>query len=159
MTKPVPDGYHTATPFLVLRGASEAIEFYVQAFGAEEIFRMPGAAGKVLHAEIAIGTSRLMVADETRGQAVQSPSSAGTTTSMIHLYVEDADEVYAKAVTAGAKVIQPLEDQYWGDRHGIIEDPFGHRWSIATRQEDLTPEQVLERAPTLEQGGLRARTT
>lgn len=159
MTKPVPDGYHTATPFLVLRGASEAIEFYTQAFDAQEVFRMPGQAGRVLHAEIVIGTSRLMIADETSGHAVKSPSSAGAVTSMIHLYVEDADEFFARATAAGAKVIQPIEDRYWGDRHGIIEDPFGHRWSIATRKEDLTLEQVLERAPTIEQGGLRARTT
>lgn len=149
MTSPVPQGYHTATPFLIFRRASDAIEFYQQAFGAEEIARMPGPGGKLLYAEIQIGDSRIMLADELPKQQFQSHTSVAETGYMVHLYVEDTDEVFEKAVAAGAKVVLEPRDQYWGDRYARIEDPFGHRWAIATRKEDLTLDEIVSRAPTM----------
>jgi PhnB protein len=147
MAKPIPDGYHTITPHLVIKGASEAIEFYKRAFGAEELCRMPfpGPDGQVKlgHAELQIGNSRLFLADEFPEYGSTGPNGSSPVT--IHLYVTDADAVFNRAVEAGATVSMPLADQFWGDRYGKLVDPFGHHWSIATHVEDLTPEQMEER--------------
>jgi uncharacterized glyoxalase superfamily protein PhnB len=146
-TKPVPDGYHTITPHLVIKGASEAIEFYKRAFGAQEHCRMPMpcAEGKVQigHAELQIGDSRLFLADEFPEYGSVGPNGSSPVT--IHLYVEDADAFFNRAVEAGAKVAMPLENAFWGDRYGKLIDPFGHHWSVAQHLEDLTPEQMQER--------------
>ena len=147
MAKPIPEGYRTITPHLVIKGAAEAIEFYKRAFGAEELCRMPmpGANGhvKVGHAELQIGDSRLFLADEFPEQGSSAPN--GSSPVSIHLYVTDADAVFGQAVAAGATVSMPLADMFWGDRFGKLVDPFGHHWSIATHQEDPTPEQMQER--------------
>jgi uncharacterized glyoxalase superfamily protein PhnB len=147
MANPIPDGYHTITPHLVIKGAAEAIEFYKQAFGAEELCRMPmpGANGQVKlgHAELQIGDSRLFLADEFPDYGSVGPN--GSSPVSIHLYVTDADAVFDQAVAAGATVSMPLADQFWGDRYGKLIDPFGHHWSIATHLEDPTPEQMKER--------------
>jgi uncharacterized glyoxalase superfamily protein PhnB len=147
---PIPEGFHTVTPHLVVNHAADAIEFYRQAFGAEEISRMAGPKGKLMHAEIRIGDSRVMLVDEFPDHGKRGPRPAGGSPVAIHLYVEDADAAFERAVAAGARVVTPLEDSFWGDRYGRIEDPFGHHWSIATRTEDLTREEILMRAPTME---------
>ena len=145
--KAVPDGYHTLTPHLVVKGASQAIEFYKKAFGAEEISRMPGPDGKsIMHAEVQIGDSRLFLVDEFPEMGCRGPLGIGGTPVTIHIYVEDVDAVFNKAVTAGAQVRMPLEDAFWGDRYGKVVDPFGHEWSLATHKEDLTPEEIRKGA-------------
>lgn len=144
--KPIPDGYHAVTPYLVLSGVAKAIEFYKKAFGAQELYRMPGPGGSVMHAEIKIGDSVLMMADEFPGaEHCKAPSSLQGTTTNMHLYVEDADAAFERAVDAGAKVSMPLQDMFWGDRYGKLTDPFGHEWSIATHKEDLSPEEIGKR--------------
>lgn len=148
--EPVPEGYRTVTPHLVVDGASAAIEFYQKAFGAKEISRMPGSKGKLMHATIQIGDSRIMLIDEFPEWGRHGPQPGGASPVSIHLYVPDADAVFERAVAAGAKVAMPLEDTFWGDRYGRLEDPFGHHWSIATHKEDLTEEEILSRAPTIE---------
>lgn len=149
MTKvhPIPEGFHTVTPQLIVNGAAKAIEFYKRAFGAEEITRMPGPDDKLMHAEILLGNSRIMLADEFPDWGSYGPGSRVPVT--VHLYVEDADALFNRAVEAGAKPLMSMENQFWGDRYGKVQDPFGHHWSIATRKENLTPEQILERAPTV----------
>lgn len=134
--KAVPDGYHTVTPFLSVTGASDAIAFYKKAFGAEERNRAPGPDGKIMHAEIKIGDSIVMVADAMMGPP---------TTSGIHLYVDDVDAAWARATAAGASVMMPLADQFWGDRYGVLTDKWGNRWSLASHKEDLSPEQMRKR--------------
>jgi uncharacterized glyoxalase superfamily protein PhnB len=154
MTKkvnPIPPGFHTVTPHLVIRDAAKAIDFYKKAFGAEEICRMPfPPSGKIMHAEIKIGDSIIMLADEFPdmgdGCASLSPQALSGTSVTIHLYVTDADKFVNQAVAAGAKVLMPLMDMFWGDRYGKISDPFGHEWSVATHKEDLTPEEMGKRA-------------
>ena len=144
---PIPEGFHTLTPYLVIKGASEAIEFYKRAFGAQEKVRMPGPDGKsVMHAELKIGDSPLMLADEFPDMGSLGPHGIGGTSVVIHVYVDDADAVFNQAVAAGAQVKMPLQDMFWGDRYGQITDPFGHRWSVATHKEDLTPEEMGKRA-------------
>ena len=147
MAHPIPDGHRAITPHLVVKGASEAIEFYKQAFGAEEIYRMPfpGPNGQVKlgHAELQIGDSRLFLADEFPQQGANAPN--GSSPVSIHLFVTDADAVFGRAVESGATVSMPLANMFWGDRFGKLVDPFGHHWSIATHLEDLTPEQMQER--------------
>lgn len=147
MAHPIPEGFHTITPHLVVKGASEAIVFYKRAFGAEELGRMPfpGPDGqvKIGHAELRIGDSRLFLADEFPGQGATGPVGGSPVT--IHLYVTDADTAFERAVAAGATVTMPLADMFWGDRYGQLVDPFGHHWSIAAHLEDLTPEQMQER--------------
>lgn len=147
MAHPIPAGYHAITPHLVIKGASEAIEFYKRAFAAQEICRMPspGPDGqvKLMHAELQIGDSRLFLADEFPNRGVLGPSGRSPVT--IHLYVTDADAAFKRAVEAGAKVGMPLANMFWGDRYGQLVDPFGHHWSIAEHLEDLTPEQMKER--------------
>ena len=146
--KPIPEGFHTVTPYLVCRDAAGAIDFYKKAFGAEEIFRMPGPAGQgVMHAEIQIGDSYVMVSDEMpRMEHWGSPQKLNGTTVCIHLYVEDVDAACEKAVAAGATVSMPVMDAFWGDRYGRLTDPFGHHWSIATHKQDLTPEEIAKGA-------------
>ena len=147
MAKPIPDGFRAVTPHLCVRGASEAIAFYARAFGAEEISRMPGPDGKLMHAEIRIGDSIVMLADEfpEMGGTSRSPLALGGTSAGLLIYCEDADALFARAVAAGAEVTMPLADMFWGDRYGKLLDPFGHDWAIATHKEDLTPEQMAER--------------
>ncbi len=144
--KPIPEGFHTVTPHLVVVDAAAAIEFYQKAFGAEEVSRMPGPEGKIMHAAIRIGDSPVMLNDEFPDMGTVGPKAIGGTAVTIHLYVKDADAVWDSATKAGAKVVVPIDDMFWGDRYGVIEDPFGHRWSIATHTQDLTPEQVMEGA-------------
>lgn len=147
MVKPVPDGYHTVTPTLTVRGASDAIEFYKKAFGAQEIMRFPGPDGKtIMHAEIKIGSSSIMLNDEIPQMKCLSPQSVGGATSGIFLYVENADDVFNKAVAAGAKPQMPMMDAFWGDRFGSLIDPFGHVWSVATHKKDMTPDELKKAA-------------
>lgn len=141
--KPIPEGAHTVTPSLVIRDAARAIEFYKKAFGAEELSRMPSPDGKAIwHAELKIGNSMLHLADENLAMGSKSPQSLGDTPITLHLYVEDADASFKRAVDAGAKVKMPLSDVFWGDRYGQVTDPFGFHWSIATRIKDMTPEEM-----------------
>lgn len=142
MTKPVPDGYTTVTASLTVREASKAIAFYIQAFDAKELNRFHGPDGKIMHAEIMIGNSIVMLNDEMPEADCRSPQSIGGTGSSIFLYVNDADATFNKAVSAGAKPQMPLMDAFWGDRFGSIYDPFGHVWCIATRKKDMTPEEM-----------------
>ena len=144
--KPIPDGYHTATPYLIVKGAASALDFYKKALGATEIMRFPGPDGSVMHAEIQIGNSILMLADENLAMGARSPKTLGGSPISIMLYVEDADASFNKAVAAGAKVVRPLMDQFYGDRSGIVEDPFGHAWSISTHKEDVPPDEMKKRA-------------
>lgn len=140
--KRVPEGYHTITPHLTVRGAAEAIAFYQKAFGAKEIHRSLGPGGSVMHAELQIGSSRLLLNDEYPEMGVRGPQSIGGTPVTLHLFVEDADALFNQAVQAGAKVAMPMADMFWGDRYGQVSDPYGHRWSIASRMHHLTPEQM-----------------
>ena len=144
--KPIPDGFHTVTPHLTMKNAGEAIEFYRKAFGAEEVARMPGPGGSVMHAEIRIGDSPIMLNDEFPEHGARGPKTIGGTPVSIHLYVNDVDALFDRAVKAGAKVTMPIADMFWGDRFGKLEDPFGHQWSLATHKEDVTPEECMERA-------------
>jgi uncharacterized glyoxalase superfamily protein PhnB len=144
---PIPEGHHTVTAHLIIRGAAQAIEFYKKAFGAQEISRMLGPDGKsIVHAEIKIGDSFVFLVDEMPQMGARSPQALGGTAVTFHLYVEDADAVFNQAVAAGAKVQMPLADMFWGDRFGKLADPFGHEWSVATHKEDLTPEEMQKRA-------------
>ena len=142
--KPIPDGYHTVTPYLIVQGASDALAFYKKAFGATELFRMEGPGGKVGHAEIKIGDSPLMLADEYPDMGYRGPQALGGTPVSIAHYVNDVDAVFDRAVSAGAKVLKPVKDQFYGDRSGTVADPFGHVWTIATPQEDV-PKEEMER--------------
>jgi PhnB protein len=143
--KPIPEGYHSVTPYLCFRDAAAAIEFYKRAFGATEVMRMGAPDGKVGHAEIRIGDSRVMLADEFPEMGFLSPQSVGGSPVMLHLYVEDVDATVPKAVAAGAKIMRPVEDQFYGDRGGQLDDPFGHKGYVSTRKEDLSPEEVKKR--------------
>ena len=143
---PIPAGYHTVTPHLAIRGAAKAIEFYKKAFGAVEVMLMPGPDGKsIAHAEIKIGNSMVMLADEWPGMRVASPEKFGGTTCSVMLYVPDVDAAFKRAVDAGATVSMPLMNMFWGDRFGKVTDPFGHEWAIATHVEDVTPEECARR--------------
>jgi uncharacterized glyoxalase superfamily protein PhnB len=149
----IPEGFHTVTPHLVCAGAAQAIEFYKNAFGAVEIGRMPGPGGKIMHAELRIGDSRIMLADDFPDYGCNGPLALKGTPVFIHLYVNDADAAWAQAVAAGGKPVMPLADMFWGDRYGQLDDPFGHRWSIATHKRDMTPEQMQEAmAKSMQQG-------
>jgi PhnB protein len=144
--KPIPEGYHSATPYLTVRGAAKAIEFYKKAFGAEELMRMPGPEGRIAHAEVKIGDSIIMLTDEgPENSSSRSPEALGGTTASVFLYVDDVDRVVSRAVDAGATVTTPLQDMFWGDRFGQLKDPFGHHWGVATHQEDLTPDEIARR--------------
>jgi PhnB protein len=143
--KPIPDGYTTVTPYLYIRGAAGAIDFYKKAFGATELFRMPGPNGCVMHAEIRIGDSCIMLADEFPDMGARSPQTLGGVSSSIMLYVEDVDHRFDQAVKAGAKVQRPVKDQFYGDRSGTLEDPYGHVWTIGTHKEDVSTEEMQRR--------------
>lgn len=143
--KPIPDGYHTVTPYLVLQDAARALEFYRQAFGATELFRMPQPDGRIGHAEIRIGDSIVMLADEHPDMGFRGPKSYGGTPVSLLLYVEDIDATAERAVAAGATVLKPVQDQFYGDRSGTFADPFGHVWTIATHTEDVSPEELNAR--------------
>jgi len=146
-TRPIPPGFHSLTPHLELRGAARAIDFYKAAFGAREIFRNVGPDGRlIMHAQLQIGDSMLLLHDEFAEAGGESPHTLEGSPVTLHLYVEDADAVFARAVAAGAKVEMPIADMFWGDRYGQVTDPFGHRWSIGTKLEELTPAQMRERA-------------
>jgi len=142
----VPSGYHTVTPYLIVKDAAPAIEFYKQAFGATELFRMPGPDGRISHAELQIGDSRLMLASEFPQMGARSAESIGGTPVTLFLYVEDVDALAAQATAAGATVLSPVKNMFWGDRYGKLADPFGHRWDIATHVEDVAPEEMPKRA-------------
>jgi len=144
--KPIPDGMHTVTPHLVCGGAATAIDFYKKAFNAIEHGRLPDSEGRLMHAQIQIGDSVVMLVDEFPSMGALGPKARNGTSVTLHLYVDDADAWFARAVAAGATVKMPLADMFWGDRYGILEDPFGHAWSIATHIRDLTSEQIAEAA-------------
>jgi PhnB protein len=147
--KPVPEGYHTVTPYLIIRDAARAIEFYKKVFGAKEMVRMPAPGGKIGHAEIMIGDSYIMLADESPEMGHNGPQSLGGSPVSIVLYLEDVDAVVGRAVAAGAKLVRPVEDQFYGDRSGGVEDPFGHSWHISTHIEDVSPEEMTKRMDAL----------
>ena len=143
--KPIPDGYHSITPYLICQGAADAIDFYKQAFGAKERMRLDMPGGIIGHAEIEIRDSVVMLADENPDWGVVSPKTLGGSPCSVLIYCDDVDTLFQQAVDAGAKVVRPLQDQFYGDRSGFIEDPFGHHWSIATHVEDVPPEDMEER--------------
>nr|WP_314544124.1 VOC family protein [uncultured Massilia sp.] len=147
--RPIPEGFHTVTPHLVCEGAAEALAFYARAFGAVEVGRMAGPDGKIMHAEMRIGDSRIMLADDFPDYGSRGPKALGGSAVAIHLYVPDADAAWEQAIGAGATPVMPLEDAFWGDRYGQVMDPFGHRWSIATHQRDLSLEQIEEAMKTM----------
>jgi PhnB protein len=147
--KPIPDGYHAVTPFLVVSDAARAMEFYKAAFGAKERMRMAGPGGKIVHAEMTIGDAVIMVADEFPEWGNLSPESLNGSPVRMALYVEDVDDVASRAVAAGAKVLIPVADQFYGDRSGRLADPFGHLWIVATHIEDVSPGEMQERMDAL----------
>jgi len=144
--KPIPEGYHTATPYLAVDDAAEALEYYKKAFGAKERGRMEAPDGKIGHAEIQIGDSLVMLSDPFPQASTRTPKELGGTTASVFLYVENVDAFVQRAVDAGATVSMEVADQFWGDRFGTITDPFGHSWSVATHIEDVPPEEMAERA-------------
>jgi PhnB protein len=144
MVKPIPDGYHSITPYLICKGAAKALDFYKKAFGAEELMRFD-MGGSIGHAEIKIGNSIVMLADEHPQMGHKSPQSYGGTAVSIVLHVEDVDARAKQAIAAGAKVVRPVEDQFYGDRAGTVTDPFGHVWTITTHKEDVAPEEMKKR--------------
>ncbi len=139
-------GFHTVTPSLAVKDAPKAIDFYQRIFNATEVFRMDGPDGTVMHAELKIGDSHLMISDEFPDWDVLAPPTVGGTSTTLYLYFEDVDGIMKRAIEAGAKELQPLTNQFWGDRLGKIEDPFGHRWGLATHIEDVSPEEMDRRA-------------
>jgi PhnB protein len=144
--KPIPEGYHTVNPYIAVDDAAKAIEFYQRAFGAKERVRMPGPNDTIAHAEIEIGDSVVMLSDPFPQSPLKSPKKAGASTASMMIYTEDVDELVQQAVDAGAKITMPVETQFWGDRYGRVEDPFGHNWQIATHVEDVPPEEMAKRA-------------
>jgi PhnB protein len=144
-TKPIPEGYHSATPYLIVNGAAEAIDFYGRAFGAVELLRMADPKGTIAHAEIKIGDSVIMLADENPNVGYRGPRSLGGSTVSIMLYVPDVDATFERACQAGARAQRPVADQFYGDRSGTLEDPFGHCWTISTHVEDIAPEEMKRR--------------
>jgi PhnB protein len=153
--KAVPAGYHTITPYIVVQGGAAAIEFYKKAFGAEEIYRMDMPDGRLGHAELQIGDSRLMLSDEMPEMpdaVARTPKTLGGTTFGFNVYLEDVDSRFERAVAAGAKVRRPLANQFYGDRSGTVEDPFGHLWTLASRVEDVSPEEMKRRMANMPKG-------
>ncbi len=151
-TRPIPDGYYTLTPYLTVEGAAEAIEFYTKALGAEERVRLDGPGGRIGHAELQFGDAVVMLADPEPEMGSQPPGAIGGTPVSLVLYVEDVDRTFADALEAGARELQPVEDKFYGDRAGQIEDPFGHRWSLMTHVEDVPPEEMERRVAKLVSG-------
>lgn len=146
----IPAGYHSVTPYLITDNAADAIAFYKQAFGAIERMRMAGPNGKICHAELQIGNSVIMLADAMPERGARSPQSIGGSPISLHVYVTDVDNVIAKASAAGAKIVRPVADQFYGDRSGMLQDPFGHVWNIATHTEDVSPEEMQQRFNALQ---------
>lgn len=151
--KTIPEGYHSVTPYLIVRGGGDAIEFYKKAFGAVELFRFPSPDGKIGHAEIKIGNSPIMLADEYPDMGYNGPQSIGGSPVSLMIYVDDVDTVFNQAVTAGATVKEALQDKFYGDRIGTVIDPFGHRWHLATHKEDVSMEEMQRRAKAAHSGG------
>jgi PhnB protein len=149
--KAIPDGYHNVTPYLQVRGASNAIDFYKNVFGAAEILRTSGADGRIMHAEIRIGDSIVMLADENPQMGIMSPQTVGGSSVGMHVYVENVDAVIEKAVESGAKPLRPIKNQFYGDRSGSLLDPFGHMWTVATHVEDVLPEEMKKRMAAMSQ--------
>ena len=147
--KPIPDGYHSVTPYLVVKGAAAAIDFYKKAFAATELLRMPMPGGKIGHAEIKIGNSPVMLADECPEMGTVAPQATGSPVGLM-IYLEDVDTVFNRAIAAGGKVERPLQDQFYGDRSGTLVDPFGHKWTVATHKEDVPPDELARRAAALQ---------
>lgn len=150
--KPIPEGYHTATPYLIIKGAADAIEFYKKAFGATELFRFPAPDGKIGHAEIKIGDSPIMLADEYPDMGYKGPKSLGGSPVSLMIYVEDVDTVFNRAVAGGATVKEAVSDKFYGDRIGTLVDPFGHVWHVSTHKEDVSLEEMEERAKAASAG-------
>jgi PhnB protein len=146
MAKPIPDEYPRLVPYLIVDGAGAAIDFYSSVLGATERLRMPGPDGRIGHAELQLGDSVIMLADENADMGVLGPRAVGGTPVTLHLYVEDADGVFDRATKAGAKALRPVEDRFYGDRSGQFEDPFGHRWDVSTHVEDVPPDEMSKRA-------------
>ena len=144
--KPIPEGYHSVTPYLIIKGAADAIEFYKQAFGATELFRFPAPDGKIGHAEIKIGDSPIMLADEFAEMGYKGPRALGGSPVSLMIYLEDVDTVFNRAVEAGASVKEAVQDKFYGDRTGTLTDPFGHVWHVSTHKEDVSMEEMEERA-------------
>lgn len=151
-TNPIPEGYHSVTPYLSIKGAAKAIDYYKQAFGATELFRMAGPDGKIGHAEIKIGDSPIMLADEFPEMEFVSPQTLGGTPVGIMIYVDDVDKIYKQAISGGGKEVKPLQNQFYGDRSGTLKDPFGHVWTVATHVEDVAPEELERRAKAAHAG-------
>jgi PhnB protein len=151
--KPIPDNYPRVSPYLCIKGAAEAIDFYKKAFGATERMRMGAPGGKIGHAEIDIDGALIMLADEHAEMGFRSPASIGGSPVVIHMYVKDVDAFCKRAVDAGATLVRPVENQFYGDRNGTLRDPYGHVWSVATHIEDLTPEEMRKRGEALGKGG------
>jgi len=149
--KPIPDGYHSVTPYLIVNGAAQALEFYKKAFGATELFRMPMPGGKLGHAEIQIGNSRVMLADESPEMGYRGPKALGGSSVSLCIYLEDVDSAAARAIAAGAKVQRPVQDQFYGDRTGTFEDPWGHVWTMMTHKEDVSVEEMERRMAKMHQ--------
>lgn len=147
--KAIPDGYHSVTPYLIVKGAGRAIDFYRKAFGAAEVMRFPGPNNTVMHAEIQIGDSRIMLADESADGPYRSPQTVGGTPVSLMIYVDDVDKTFNQALSAGAKETRAVQDQFYGDRSGNLIDPFGHLWTIATHKEDLSMQEIQQRMTTL----------
>jgi PhnB protein len=143
-SKPMPAGMHTVTPHIICAGAAEAIEFYEKAFGATEMFRLPGPDGKLMHGSIRIGDSAVMLAEENEKHGIFGPKRLNGSPVIIHLYVEDADAFVARAAEAGANVTMPVAEMFWGDRYGRLQDPFGHMWSVSTHVRDVTPDEMKQ---------------
>jgi len=147
--KAIPDGYHAITPYLIIQGAAKALDFYKKAFGAAEVLRLDGGNGQVMHAEIRIGDSMVMLADEYPDMGYKGPQAYGGTPVSLMIYVENVDARFNQAVAAGAKVVKPLQDQFYGDRSGTVTDPFGHVWTIATHKEDVPLQEINQRFEAL----------
>lgn len=150
---PIPEGFRTLTPHIILKDAAKAIDFYKNAFGAEEVMLMPGQDGKIMHAELRIGDSMLMMCEACPEMGAKSPQEIGGSPITMHLYVTDTDAAMKKAANAGATITTPAADAFWGDRYGRLTDPFGHNWSIATHMEDLSPAEIGQRAAKAMGGG------
>ena len=151
--KPIPEGYHSVTPYLIISGAGDAIDFYKKAFGATELFRMPAPEGKIGHAEIKIGDSPIMLADESPEMGYKSATTLSGSPVSLMIYVEDVDKVYNQAIAAGGTEVKGVQDQFYGDRSGTLKDPYGHVWHIATHKEDVTPEEMDKRMAAARSAG------
>ena len=151
--KPIPEGYHSVTPYLIISGAADAIDFYKKAFGAIELFRMPAPEGKIGHAEIKIGDSPIMLADESPEMGYKSATTLSGSPVSLMIYVDEVDKIYNQAIAAGGTEVKGVQDQFYGDRSGTLKDPYGHVWHIATHMEDVTPEEMDKRMAAAGFGG------